>query len=135
MTLQAFALVGVGLACQSSPTAPVATVTVRLITVVDDAFELRVHNVGTRPVLLSGCPDAPSFIVERSDGDRWSEFSSFNVVCLAIYTQKSLIIVPGDSMVRRVDVTQRGTFRARVYVGPDWGRPLQVLTSAPVTLP
>lgn len=128
-------LAGVGVACQRSPTSPVAAPTINLYAVVDGAFELRMHNPGTRPVTLAGCPDAPGVVVERRDGDRWTEFFSLNLLCLGIYTPTTLALAPGAALIRRVDVSQRGTFRARVHVGPVWGRPQQVLTSAPVTLP
>lgn len=131
----ALCIAGAGLACHGSPTSPAAELTVSLRAIADGAFEMRVSNTGTGPVLLSGCPDAPSFVVERRDGERWSESTSFNVMCIAILTPKTLALAPGDTVVRRVDVAQRGTFRARLYVGPDYGRPQRVLTSGPVSLP
>lgn len=134
-TVAAVLLAALGVACQRSSTAPSAELTATLQAIGDGLVELRVQNTGQVAVSLAGCPNAPSFVVERQQGERWAESISVNRICPAIYTPTTLSLTAGAVAVQRVELTQPGVFRARLFVGPDQQRPAQIVTTASVLLP
>jgi len=96
------------------------------------AISVIVTNPSGAPAYLSGCPDVPSFVVERHVDGAWREAFQVNLVCLAIYAPSAVTLLRGQSRASSATWDFVGTFRVRVPYGTEPRTPFEhASTSAP----
>ena len=95
-------------------------------------IRVTVTNPSGAPAYLSGCPDVPSFVVERQVDGAWQETFQVNVICLAIYTPSAVTLLRGQSRASSNTWDSAGTFRIRVLYGSEPKSPFEhASTGAP----
>lgn len=84
-----------------------------------DGVPFTVVNRGVRTVYVERCGDRVMLGVDRLEGTRWAEYSGD--ACLANVISTPLELRPGEHYEGTRWVAERGVYRFRVGVTPDFG--------------
>lgn len=87
------------------------------------------ENSGDEAVILAGCPEAPSFIVEKWDDDSWREEMARGFDCPAILSEHLMELDPGEWLEIRLFLRDPGWYRVYLPVGPNRDFPDAILYS------
>lgn len=91
-------------------------------------FTFRHH--GGPDIVISGCPEAPSAILERKDETgKWVEEATRGIICLGIYTVQVDTLSAGEEREFTMPAWRAGRYRLRVLAGPSPGRPERTVLS------
>jgi len=131
-TLAALGLLLSPLAACESPASP-ATHTSLLIETSQPSYSLAegsaavitMRHHGGPPVVVSGCPSAPSAILERRAADSWTQEATRGMICPGIYTTQVDTVGDGETRQFSMAPWRSGHYRVRVLIGtsassPEW---------------
>lgn len=84
---------------------------------------------GGPDVVISGCPEAPSAILERETPAGWTEEGSRGLICAATQTLQVDTLASGESRTFQMAAWRTGTYRIRVLIGRSAAAPERTLLS------
>lgn len=89
----------------------------------------RLENYGAAPVLLSGCPNPPSVVVEEWDGSEWRDGLKIGIICDRPDSRRVIKFGPGEWIEFDVRLKYAGWYRLRLLIGTDPDQPTAVVHS------
>lgn len=90
---------------------------------------ITLHHTGGPAVVISGCPEAPSAILERRTATAWAEEATRGMLCLATLESERVTLAPGQARTFAVAPWRAGTYRVRVLIGPSALDPQRTILS------
>jgi len=95
----------------------------------DVAVTGRLENHGNASVLLSGCPNPPSVVVEEWDGSEWRDVLKIGIICETTAGRRVIEFGPGEWIEFEIGLRYPGWYRLSLLVGTDPDRPTSVVHS------
>lgn len=90
-------------------------------------FTLR-HEGGAQ-VVISGCPEAPSAILERQAESGWTDEATRGMVCPSVYQLQVDTLTDGESRHFALAPWRHGRYRVRVIIGASAASPERTILS------
>jgi hypothetical protein len=82
---------------------------------VGEAVTVRIVNGFDEAVYVGHCNHRTSLLLERREGESWTQHSQVNGICLAIYPSGEVRIDAGGDLSETIVVGEPGEYRLRLY--------------------